>query len=686
MLAQYGAAQLNIRLQAFPYEAVANGRSTINISLEVRRNDGTNVPDGTQVLLTTSLGTFRESIVRTSGGRAQAVLISGSVAGKAKITASELTNQSNPSILEVRFVSSRDQLASANDFVEIIVPAGFEYQFRTRTLTGSDPKKKIRVTHRNTEFTCDEVQYLQLANELRAKNVIYPIKGKPVKFSEFFLNLQTGRGNGITTIEDREGAVFPAYSGTYFYPLTGNLDDGLRFARTRPRLAIVEFDSEKLTPIKEPLPQDFFDFRKTRFGGIKVFKDDEIREDDRDYESITLTAKRMSVVRNQDIQFEDVKVKQVDTTVWSQKLMSLSTGGFQGDYPMQDWFSVTNNQIGVNYPYFLDLSRRTTSNIRFRTGQNFGTGLSVNRGVFFDYETRWNRRDESGGSFVYSAVGRDDYNLSLRQIERINDSLLANFSIDSPQLDSLFGVATLTNTQRDYQFNLTTSTNRRLKGPKADTQDYFVVAERNPSRIKGTTLQTFLGLNAGYRESVFDTATDPIKTVNQTVSGQLRVISDQVRLNSKTSLLGGATISQPIVGSTNFVQISSNLTLSQGLSNNASTTWMYEFAQDGQTEQAIGFHRLSNQFNVYTGKFSLNSFAQKSLGVDRLLLTANAGYDFGGLWKTTLNYTYNRLAENVFVDYNLILAYRPNLKSPYLGLAYSRETDRIGFVYLGTRF
>ncbi len=60
-----------IRLNAFPSVSVADGRSTSTITAEVRDLNGRTVPDGTKVVFTTSLGSFRESVITTTGGTAR---------------------------------------------------------------------------------------------------------------------------------------------------------------------------------------------------------------------------------------------------------------------------------------------------------------------------------------------------------------------------------------------------------------------------------------------------------------------------------------------------------------------------------------------------------------------------------------------------------------------------------------
>ena len=48
-----------INLEVYPPVTVADGRSTLTVTASVRDSSGNLVPDGTQVVFDTTLGTFR---------------------------------------------------------------------------------------------------------------------------------------------------------------------------------------------------------------------------------------------------------------------------------------------------------------------------------------------------------------------------------------------------------------------------------------------------------------------------------------------------------------------------------------------------------------------------------------------------------------------------------------------------
>jgi hypothetical protein len=677
VMAAVSSAAINIRLQAYPYEVVADSRSSISISIEARNNDGSVVADGTKILLTTTLGTFREQIVSVTGGRAQAILIAGNIPGTAKITASELNNQSNPSTIEVEFVSSREKLSSSSDYIEINVPNRFEYHFETRIITGAGSKQNITGIFRETNFKCDDVQLLQDSGELRAKNATFKIKDKTYNFSELYLDTKTGRGYGVTPID-----YLPISKLTYSHGLItaymGDEESGYERSKPRKRIAVVEISPTGVRPVTVAVSPETFDFKKTRKTNIATTKEELKLEDPNDLQTGYLTATRFSIVLRRELQFQNVQVYQGEQKVWSQALMSFSAGGFQGQYPMQQYFTITDSQFGVNYPFFLNLGRESTSAIRFRTGQSYGRGFNVNRGVFFDYESNWNRRDNSVGNLVLSGVGRDDYNIGLRQTLRLDNQTTANISLDSPQLKSMINNVSLSRQQSDFQLSLISSQQRTFTGPKSDRTDYLMIAERNPIKIRKLPIQMFYGINAAYGESKTDT--DSTSTTG--VGGRLRFQSDPIRINNSSTLASGLTLGQFSGSAGTQVNTNFNISFSKSMKNSFNTTWFYEYNKDGQTEQSLGAHRMSNNLFYRRGRLDLSLLTQKSLDADRLSLFGQFDYQFASLWKTGLTYTLNRYANDTFVDYNLILAYRIAQDKPFFGLAYSKETNRIGFVIL----
>jgi len=60
-----------VRLGANPWISLADGRSNVWVTAQVTDHAGRNVPDGTQIVFQTNLGSFRESVVPTINGMAR---------------------------------------------------------------------------------------------------------------------------------------------------------------------------------------------------------------------------------------------------------------------------------------------------------------------------------------------------------------------------------------------------------------------------------------------------------------------------------------------------------------------------------------------------------------------------------------------------------------------------------------
>jgi hypothetical protein len=671
------AAPIGIQLQAYPNEAVADGRSSIAVTLVVKNSDGSNVPDGTQILVSTTLGSFRESIVRTTSGIARAILIAGNIPGTAKITATSLQNQSSPSTLEVEFVSDRSQLSSSNDFIEISSTGSLEYTFAKKIVTASGPNHGVRFQFRDRLILADDLQYIYDLQIIRAKNARMKVGSRIYEFSNLFLDLRSQKGYGITEVE-----YFPIdrvrYSGYQFhFERYNELDDTYEPSQLKKRVAVVAVGRNAISIPTTPVRQDVFDYVKIREGIIAVTKDELPAEQENDNSVVRITAKRMTVVSRKEIQFQHATFYLGEVKLFSQQLYKLETVGMQGQFPTEQYISFNNNQFGVNYPYYLSLERQQSSAVRFSTGQTFGRGYSANRGVFVDFEQQWNQ-SRGDGSFRFSGIGRDDFNLGFRQFARIGDTTTASFAIDAPRARNLLSTGTISQYQPGLQTSLTASSQNALDGNKEQNrQDYYLVMEKDPIKLGKMPWNMYYGLNATYSKTE--------TTTGNGVGARVRFLSHPFVLDKTgASLTAGLTFSQ--YSGTNVVTpfaSTANISYNKQFGSRFSSVLTYDYAQDGITEKALGAHRFSGQFYYWDRKFTASIFASQSVGQDRLSLFADSSYRIADLWRVGYQYTLNRYSGSSFLDYNIVLAYRVRSDKPEFGLLYSQQTKRIGFVLLG---
>ncbi|MEI7984713.1 MAG: hypothetical protein WCI55_03720 [Armatimonadota bacterium] len=671
------AATITIQLQAYPNEAVADGRSSIAITLFVRNSDGSNVPDGTQIVLNSTLGNFRETIVRTTSGVARSILVSGNITGTARITAATLQNQSNPSILEVEFVSDRSKLSSSNDFLELSSTGSLEYTFAKKIATASATDKGVKFQIRDRLLQADDLQYLYDAQVVRARQATFKVGTKDIRFSDIYLDLRTLKGYGVTEIDNVAIDRVRYSSGLFIFEHMNPLTDQYELAKSTKRTAVVAISKTGISIPTESVRSDIFDFVPIRKGIVPTTEAEVKSEKEDDFETIRITAKRMTVVSRKEIQFQRATFYIGESKIFSQQLFRLDAQGMQGKFPTEQYLSFNNNQFGMNIPYYLSLERNQAQNLRFSTGQTFGRGYGANRGVFFDYEQSWNRSN-GDGKFTYSGIGRDDFNLGLRQFTKLDDNTTASFAIDSPQAKSLISSAAISRYQPGLQTSLSGSILRSLNGTNTiNRQDYFLVMEKDPIKMGKLPWNLYYGLNATYSKSA--------TTTGSGFGARLRFISKPfITDQSGGTINAGLTFAQ-FAGSNVATPFASTATLnySKPFGQKFNMMLTYDYARDGITEQAFGLHRVSGQFFFDDQKFSGSMFASQSLGQDRLSLFADSSYRIANLWRVGYQYTLNRYSGSNFVDYNVVLGYRIGTDRPEFGLLYSQQTKRVGLVLLG---
>lgn len=672
----YAAGTVGIQLQAFPNEAVADGRSTIAITLVVKNSDGSNVADGTQVLVNSTLGSFRQNIVQTTSGIARAVLVAGNVPGTAKITASLVQNQSSPSVLEVDFVSDRSQLSSNNDFTEISASGSLEYIYARKIVNANGAHFGVKFDFRDRLIEADDLQFIYDTQEVRAHHARMKVGKQTYVFQDLYMDLRAQKGYGLTEVD-----YWPLdrirYSGyQFFFEQYNPAEDTYELSQKRRRIGMVAISRSGITLQTQPVPPDKFDFVKTR-SIIAITKDELKQEREEDMEIARITAKRMTVVSRKEIQFQHAAIYQGETRILSLPLFRLDLYGMQNQFPTEQFVSFNNNQFGLNYPYYLSLERQQSTDIRFSTGQTFGRGYGTNRGVFFDFERTWNRAS-GDGSFTYSGIGRDDFNLGFRQFLKLDDNTTASFAIDSPRAKNLISTGTYSRYQPGLQTSLTGTVQRSLDGTStSDRQDYFLVLEKDPIKIGKLPWNMYYGFNATYSKTDLKTGTG--------LGARLRFISHPFMLDkSGGSLTAGLTFAQ-YSGSNVATPFAStaNVSYVKSFGTRFGTVLTYDYARDGITEKAIGLHRFSSQLNYTDRKFSSSIFAAQSVGLDRLSFFADCSYRVADLWRVGYQYTLNRYSGSSYLDYNVVLAYRLRTDRPEFGFLYSQQTKRIGFMLFG---
>ncbi|MBI3722097.1 MAG: hypothetical protein HY248_06040, partial [Fimbriimonas ginsengisoli] len=461
-----GAAQTAaIRVTAFPQVSVADARSTVTISAEVRDGSGRLALDGTQVLFSTTLGSFREPITTTYNGVARAVLVAGGLPGTARITATA-PGLNAESITDFEFLSDRGLLASANEYVEVVAPTYLAMSLDQKILGATGPKHGAHLRYREVQLEADDLQFDIQAMEVRARRAHLKMGKVDQAFDDLYLKLNLRKGVG---------------TGAYQAPvITGVIPQGRWFSvvtESRARYGLVEIRPGGLSPSRKPATPSDFEFV------------------DYSRSATMISAKKAVVFPRREVQFHKAEVVADGAKVMRFALFQVS---LTGPTPIltEQIISVNDSHLAVNYPHYLSLKPGLTSLMRFRTGENIGRGMGASGGSFLDYEVAWNRGDRSEGGFTFSGLNRSDSNLSLRHYLRMDDRTTLSAQLESPAERSIFGSLNVNRQFAGYQVGLSGISTRSLRGVPYANQQLNLTAETDPIKAGRLPVQLYYGLTA----------------------------------------------------------------------------------------------------------------------------------------------------------------------------------------------
>ena len=676
MTASAMADQKLVRLTSFPTVALADGRSQISIDVEVRNTGGSLVPDGTRVVLATTLGYFRENIVTTSGGFARAQLTASGTSGIAKITASVLGDSSSPTVLEFEFVADRKLLASAEETVDVYAGESLEYTYDTRLLAASGPGQKVKLRYRDLTIEADDLQYALQTGEIRARNAKVKLGKATGVFPEFYMKLANRKGIGTGLVKVRRpDLILP--DGPYgfkfvrerskertsllsdgangFVLRSESVSDGYEMPPLEERMGILEITTSEVRPGVNPL-------------GARAFAFTDLSDS-----LSSITAKRATIFPRKLVNFAKAELRVSGQRVLSAPLYQLPLTSTASPIVTEQIVNMNDNQLAVNYPYYLSLEPGSSSLLRFRMGQSYGRSTAVNRGGYLDYELNWNKGDDQVGGLHMTGIARNDWSLGARQFLRIDPRTTVNAQVEVPAGRSLFGSANASRAFRGYQATFSANASQALRGPKLVTRDTSFVVERDPIPVPGVPVNLFLGLTA--TDNIIENSA---QSRHQTTTGlRLRGQTNSIRIDRDSSFTTSLTATRLIGDTTGYpTTLYATTTLSRQFGPAASVLATYDLAVDGFNDALLGRHRLSLQGNYGQGGTNFSFFASRSLDLDRQSLYADGSYRFAPRWRLGYSYTLDQYLGSSFRDYNVFLGFGLGFRE--LGLVYSQRTGRIG--------
>lgn len=671
------AGTYTIRLVPFPAAEVADGHSQVTVSAQVF-SDGRAAPDGTQVVFETNLGSFRESVIRTTGGWARATLVAGGVPGIARIKASIAAGDATGTTCEVEFVKSREELSRARETIEATSTGSLIFANDSKVIEGVASEKGVIVRYRDFEIHADVLQLDLNAFTVKARKATVKRGRNIVQYDSLFLDLTSRKGYGLANYPVTRPETLVTYPGGVAFVETGS-DGEPVVAQQRMRFGLVEIGHDKDRPLTTPLGQDPFAMA------------------DLSASPSTVGARKAVVYARREIQFHRADIFVDNAKVMKFPLFVVNLNSASGS-PLvtDDLVSVNDNQIALNYPHYLSLKPGMTSLLRFRTGTRYGQGLTANRGAFLDYELNWSKGDDMEGGLTLSGLARTDWVASMSQRWRMSNRTNASFQVASPSGRSFSGSASVGHAMGDYTLALNGNQSQTLAGPRAlsfNAQNYSLSLDRNPQRVPGVPVRMSYGLTASQLSSrgwIYDNNTKKLRFQKIDNSGAglaARFFTDSIPIDGASSLNASFSATQlygPNANANGGLSLNGAVALSRQFGSSTSAFITYNFVKDGQNDQFTGPHSLSLIGNFAHGSTNFSLSANKGIGVDRMSLGAEASYRLSGLWRLSYSHFLNRYYGDHSSEFYGILSYRIGWRE--IGLTWSSRTNRPGIQLMNVNF
>ncbi len=642
-----------VQLSAFPNAAVADNHSQIIITAVATDTHGNAVPDGTEVEFTTDLGSFQQTIVTTKNGYAHGTLIAGGVAGVATITVKVVGLIIPPATYPIKFVRTRDDLSSLNDYAKLIGPGGVEYDPRSQLIELLSGGSDAEVDYDGTIITGEKIQLNPQTMEVHCRRATLTLGKVKRKFPELNYNLATNRGYALGSYSSFEASniilSWPLFPPLFFVPVYQQELFGM--------VSIVGDETHGLNQNYNKYLFSIADFSQLPF----IF-----------------TGKSAVLVPHQEVDFQHFAYDVGGARTFATPLYRVSLTG--GALPYQSQvLAVNDNQLAISYPYYLSLSPEQTSFLRFHLGDEGSTGYGAGNGPQFDYEVDWKKGPTNSGGVLLNGIGQSNWGLGFHQYYQLDSKSSIFAQVQSPQFKSLFGAVSANRQIGPFNLSLASNYTQTLTGIKETDLSQSLNLLHSPIKLGTLPVHLSYGLSATRQSTSLPVPIQSQAGYGLTTNFEL----DPARLDRATTFNSSLQVND-FEGQNVSKGLSYNLlmSLSHTLSQSSSLFLTYSYSQDPFISSQFGNQRVSTTFDYSKGGGFFNVSTGTSLGFNNFNVSAFAGYRFAPKWQFQSGYTEDEIAGLGYLDYNLTLLY--TISGEQVGLTWSRYTGRLGIVVLGT--
>lgn len=486
----------SITLTASPSIILADGKSTTTISALATAEGGGNVPDGTVVRFTTTVGTLSGTSVSTSGGVAHVTLTSAGIPGEAVVSATFIAGSSAASSkVSVEFTSDKS-IANTNqseqDWIQVSSADYLSYSEDSRVAEAFAKKQGVHFSFRGLVIDADAMQIDLSANVVRARNATI-IHDRNVILTADTLYYEYLNHSGTAILTDVPGQ---------------STIETVRISGIVPTTEVV--------PVRQAPPGSTYEFV------------------DLSADHVLVTASSLSFKPGQNIQLRrsTVYVDGKKVVGLPLEVLPINSNQIFG----QQVLGYGTDGVFVDMPYYVDASSHTMDSfsVRSQIAERENGVTTSNNGTFsLDFEHSYKFANDTGSGAIDlvgieqgAATGYRWHNTML--LGRDTHTYL---DVEYPSRENLFTTANISHDFRGYSANLTNTYSHSI-GDSSSTDS------KGTTAYVSTTDRKLVGSNAsGIRMTTNVTVNDT--SVVEHYNGQV------LTSNSETDAFGVRMFTPP---------------------------------------------------------------------------------------------------------------------------------------------
>lgn len=637
------AAQSMVTLSATQDVILADGKSQTIITADVRDSSG-RPADGIEVLFQTTSGTLSQSRVMTFNGRGQTRLTSSTVAGIATVNAfagAPAGGAANP--LTIEFTNDPDAAYAGNSFA-LITGNYVEYCVTQHVIEADGRNGAARLTYRNFDVKADRLQLsCDQSGLLRAMDHITLKRGKDVIHAiRLYYSMVTGEGYAIANWNGKLQPVMISGEHLSLQACPGRIPASyLELPTLQVKLVVVARSIAYF-------PGDKLQFRRARF-------------------------------------FQD----QAQLLVLPYYEMSLSSTELFSDH----FISVGTHGLGLQIPYYYNLSPRTAGILTIRHEQQLGWGYySTDPGWSIDLLQSYTSTgpEHYEGNYGFTGLTHSDWGFHWTHSDEFSPVSQGSFVLDFPHHNSIFSSLDLATQQKQFHVGLDLTGGSTFITPKDSSylaDAYLESVPRPFPGLKGMQWVVGTKLSTGHYWS--QSIIDPSLQAQTGISDELtfRSFTRPYALDARTSLTGSFTVGHvwstgPYSGTEGLATLALDHTLSGGGAINLT----YDFLSTPTSVfDAGGRHRLSLTYQFRSHKrFQAALFGSAFLDAPVASVLGDAVYRLNSDWRLLFSATLQSDAGQAFKDFEFTLGRRIGARE--LQLTYSTYLKRISIDLTSTQW